>query len=281
MHSQIHCVASAVDVESVMKTTYHIFALVGLLTTGAIAGDWGKAPIPKAPIEECYDLGGSISTGYATDFVFQGARHARDTVWVDTNYTFSNLALPVTLGATYYNFTEGSFANGIFDDFLHVYAKANTGTHAGFDTALSYNHVFFPEGSSISSQAVIMFDVRRSLGIVDFVGGTSYSAGGTISGGWYHHAGLEKTFEISDTMSLVVGGGAGYSDNYWVHLLNTGWAHYYAKASLPIQLNCRTTLTPYIGYNGGINAEFNSADTLFSAGGGDVLHGGVSLSVSF
>lgn len=67
-----------------------------------------------------------------------------------------------------------------------------------------------------------------------------------------------------------------------------GWTHYYAKASLPIKLNCRATLTPNIGFNGGMDNNalgFESSDSLDAlgtgAGGGDVLHSGISLSVSF
>jgi Mg-chelatase subunit ChlD len=37
-------------------------------------GDWGKAPVGKAPIEESVDLGGEISAGYASDYIFIGNR---------------------------------------------------------------------------------------------------------------------------------------------------------------------------------------------------------------
>lgn len=53
-------------------------------------------------------------------------------------------------------------------------------------------------------------------------------------------------------------------------------------ASLPIQLNCRTTLTPYIGFVGAPNGFV--VDGVNPTGldpQSDILHGGVSLSVSF
>lgn len=282
-----------------MKKTI-LLAAVSVLGLGVHAGDWGKAPVPaKAPIEECLDIGGSITTGYSTDFIFQGSRHGRDNVWTDVNYTIDSFFVPVTLGATYYNMTGGpAFENLVFDDFLHTYVSFNLGSIAGFDTSFAYNHVFLPEGTllPVSSQAVLTLGVRRDLGFADLLLGTAYSSGGSgivpgfgFSGGWYHNAGIEKSFGITDNISLVLGTGVGYSDNYWVHYWNQGWAHYYVNASLPIQLNCRATLTPYIGFNGGMDDNifgFESSDSLFagpgnSSGGGDVLHGGVKISVSF
>lgn len=43
-----------------MKKAVLVTAL-GAMTLGATARDWGKAPVGKAPIEECIDLGGQIS----------------------------------------------------------------------------------------------------------------------------------------------------------------------------------------------------------------------------
>ena len=80
-----------------------LVATIGALTLGANAGDWGKAPVGKAPVEECVDLGGVISTGYMTDYIFYGARFAGDSVWTDVNYTFDGLTVPITVGAWYLN----------------------------------------------------------------------------------------------------------------------------------------------------------------------------------
>lgn len=269
-----------------MKKTI-LAATIGALALSANAGDWGKAPVmpDKAPIEECYDIGGEISSGYMSDYIFKGTRLARDTVWTDVNYTFDSL-VPVTIGASYFNFI-GSPANGnaVVGDKLDLYASAALGTFAGFDTSLSYTHYFFPE-SPIGSAGDIGLQMRRSLGFADVIFGTDYTvAGGDrntggLAGGWYHHAGIEKSFGLTDAASLVLGAGVGYNDNYFGQA-GSGWSHYYATASLPIDLNCRATLTPYIGYNGGISGQGLTSDALGSAGGGDVLHSGVSLSVSF
>lgn len=262
-----------------------LVAIIGAMALSVNAGDWGKAPIveDKRPIEECYDIGGQISAGYMSDYIFKGSRLARDTVWTDVNYTFDSI-VPVTIGATYFNFinTNNQFGNNGIGDKLDLYVDAYLGSLAGFDTTIGYTHFFFPE-TPFGSFGDISLRMRRSLGFADLLLGTSYAVGGgnNIGGGWYHNAGLERAFPITDATSLVLGVGIGYNDNYLT--TSSGWANYYANASLPIELNCRATLTPYVGYNGGLVQSGGGVitDTLGSAGGGDVLHAGVSLTVSF
>ncbi|MCH1409226.1 MAG: hypothetical protein L7V87_09360, partial [Verrucomicrobiales bacterium] len=60
-----------------------------------------------------------------------------------------------------------------------------------------------------------------------------------------------------------------------------GWNHYYVSAALPIELNCRATLTPYVGYNGGPGGYIADGINGGLQNQSDILHGGVSLSVSF
>lgn len=272
-----------------MKKTI-LVAAIGAMALNATAGDWGKAPVydkaPKAPIEECIDLGGEISAGYMTDYVFYGVRFARDSVFTDVNYTFDSI-VPITVGAWYLNGTNDP-DSALYDE-LDLYLSADLGNIAGFDTSLSYTHYFFPELGSGDSYGEIGLDARYGLGFVDFVAETNAAFFGDRTR-WYHQVGLEKSIPVTDAVSLVLGGGVGYSDNYFAGLVaipgngDSGFNHYYLNASLPIQLNCRTTLTPYIGYVGapdgwvadGING-ISIADGLQS----DILHGGVSLSVSF
>lgn len=250
-----------------------LVAIIGVFAISANAGDWGKAPVPaKAPIEECLDLGGEISAGYMSDYIFYGVRFARDSVWTDVNYTFDNLIIPVNIGAWYLN-----GINPAGYDELDLYASVELGSFAGFDASLGYTHYFFPELGA-GSYGEIGLDVSRSLGFVDLALETNYA----LSFGWYHQAGIEKTFGISDNVSLVVGAGIGYSDNYFFKNNGaSGWNHYYVSASLPIELNCRTTLTPYIGYNGSPAGYVTNGIGAGLGPQSDILHGGVSLSVSF
>lgn len=249
-----------------------LVAVIGAMTLGVNAGDWSKAPVAKAPIEECYDLGGSISVGYDTDYIFYGVRFARDSVWADVNYTFDNLAVPINIGVWYLN---GINSPALYDE-LDIYASADLGTFAGFDVSVGYVHYFFPETAPpVNSIGEVGLDVSRSLGFVDLAAETNF----LIDVGWYHQIGIEKSFGITDSISLVVGTGVGYSDGYYGP---SGWNAYYVTASLPIELNCRTTLTPYITYNGAPDGFV--ADTIgpqIPGGGADILYGGISLSVSF
>ncbi len=265
-----------------------LVATISALTLGVNAGDWGKAPVGKEVVEECVDLGGTITTLYATDYVFKGVRWGRDTAVVDVNYTIDGLAVPVTIGAGYYNVINGDgILNGGFDK-LDLYAKADLGTFAGFDVALGYTHYTFPEfRSNVSSSGLgygeLGLEVSRSLGFVDLAYSNAYAMGG-LANGWYHQLGVTKSIGLTDNVSLALGAGVAYSDNYWGDLTgnDSDWNHYYATASLPIQLNCRTTLTPYIGYVGAPNGfVVDGVNPLGEGAQSDILHGGVSLSVSF
>ncbi|MEM9016413.1 MAG: hypothetical protein AAGC68_05320 [Verrucomicrobiota bacterium] len=269
-----------------------LVAVIGAMTLGVNAGDWGKAPIPaKAPIEECVDVGGEIASGYMSDYIFYGARFARESVWTGVDYTFENMVIPVSIGTWYLNGIDPSG----YDE-LDIYASISTGTWAGFDTSLGYTHFFFPE-SGAGSYGEIGFDVSRSLGFVDFAAEVNYAlidsrGSSNQHGAWYYQAGIEKTFGITDAVSLVLGTGVGYSDNYFQiggflgsnNYVDSGWNHYYLSASLPIELNCRATITPYIGYSGAPGGwVMDGYNGLFKNNGpqSDILHGGVSLSVSF
>lgn len=270
-----------------------LVATIGAMTLGVNAGDWGKAPVDKTPIEECVDLGGEISAGYMSDYIFYGVRFAGDSAWTDVNYTFDGLAVPITVGAWYLNgINEDGLgavgAAGAYDE-LDLYVSAAVGTFAGFDVAIGYTHFIFPEargnvpGGTTSGYGEAGIDITRSLGFVDLAYQTNYAFGG-FANGWYHQIGVEKSFGLTDSISLVLGVGIGYSDNYFSALTpnDSDWNHYYATASLPIQLNCRTTLTPYIGYNGSPNGFVTDGvnPTLVDPQS-DILHGGVTLSVSF
>ena len=256
-----------------MKKTI-LIAMMAAMTLGVSAGDWGKAPIGKAPIEECVDIGGEISVGYMTDYYFHGFQFAEDSVWADVNYTFDGLFVPVTVGAWYLNGIHSNIFGPVFDQ-LSLYAIADLGTIAGFDVNLGYTHHWGPEIGLINF-GEFSLDVRRSFGFVDFVGETNYMTDGL---GWYHQAGLEKTIGLTDKMSLVLACGVGFVDSFIYP--QTGFNHYYLSASFPIRLNCRATLTPYVGYFGNIDdaigTQIGGPPGLFD----DNLHGGVSLSVTF
>ncbi len=258
-------------------------AMIVATTSSMVAGDWGKAPVDKTPIEECVDLGGEISVGYETDYIFNGIRFARDSVWADVNYTYEGLPVPVTIGTWYLNGIDGSAFGAGYDE-LRLYASAELGSFAGFDFTLGYTHYIFPEFRSniapIGGYGELNFGIGRSLGFADIHYGLGYGFGGgaTAPRGWYHELGLDRTFALTDSIGLSLGAGVAYSDGYWGP---SGWNHYYLRAGLPITLNCRTTLTPYIGYVGGPDTWVVDGAFGTLVPQSDILHGGVSLSVTF
>ncbi len=259
--------------------------IFGSSIIGAHAGDWAKAPAGKSPIEECLDLGGRISVGYMTDFYIHGMLAAEDSVWGDIHYTYEGLAVPVTIGAMYLNGIGPSDTTEV--DQLDVYAHAALGLLFGFDTELGYTHHFQPEdGDFHIPYGEISLKLRRSLGFADLVLNTNYLTGDGVNPndhsaeGWYHEVALEKNIAVTDTIGLLLAGGAGYLDGTLDNPLNgqvgSGWNHYFLKASLPIMLNCRTTLTPYVAYRSELlfNGSTDEAE-------GDNVHSGVSLTVTF
>lgn len=270
-----------------------LVATIGAMTLGVNAGDWGKAPVDKTPIVECVDIGGEVSVGYMSNYIFYGVEFAGDSVWTDVNYTFDGLAIPITIGAWYLNgINEGNAPGalrGAGYDELDLYVSAALGTFAGFDVALGYTHYIFPEQrGQIANRGrgygEIGLDITRSLGFADlaFQANKAFGGNGNIDG-YYYQLGLEKSFGLTDNISLVAGAGVGYSDNYFniaAPLSDSGWNHYYATLSLPIQLNCRTVLTPYVGYNGAPDTWIADGFPGFNAQS-DILHGGVTLSVTF
>ncbi len=276
-----------------------IFALPG----GVRAGDWGKAPVmDKAPVEECLDLGGTIGVGYHTNYIFRGIRLAGDTVSANVNYTFDGLLIPTSFGINYFNgitndiASATGFASAGFDQ-LALTARAALGTYAGFDLGLGYTHYLYPEfRSNVAAPppfksvgfGELGFQLRRSLGFADLVGETNYAFGSPTRGafgGWYHQIGLERNFGLTDHVGLTLGAGLAYSDHYLEPVAarrGSGWNHYYLMAELPVQLNCRTVLTPYIGYIGAPQTWIaHGAIGTWPETQSDIIHGGVKLSVSF
>ncbi len=265
-----------------------IVLAAGLAASGVIAGDWGKAPAGKSPIEECVDLGGEISVGYESDYLFYGVLYAGDSVWTDINYTYEGLPLPLTMGVWYLNGINGPGAGTTSSTPISTRRSPTSRVRGQFRLLSLRLH-------RVPQQRVSERRLRRSL-----CGSHAqprlrrcdlrpHRGDGRrrIGRGWYHELGFEKTIELCDKAGLVLGGGVGYTDNYYDTVLygsnrDSGWNHYYLRASLPIYLNCRTTLTPYIGYNGapdtwiadGIDAGVEGPQT-------DILHGGVALTVAF
>jgi hypothetical protein len=267
-----------------------IFALaISYSSHGGELSGSGKEPLApgKAPLEECIELGGFVGITYLSDQFIHGMRLNRDTVAVTAGYRFESI-VPLTIGVT-----QSMGISTIFPytavgpvDLTDVGIEAELGSFLGFDLSLGYLHRFIDftgaPGDLSTDYGEVSLELRRDFGFVEFVASSTlglqsrdsfFAAGG--GDGWIHTAGLEKTIPLCESTSLHLSGGVAYHDGFFYAVPGThDWSHYYLAASLPIALNCRTTLTPYIGYNG-----VQQWGVYFPQG--DALHGGVNLQVSF
>lgn len=278
-------------------------AVAVMLPVAVFAGtEWCPPAAKGCELECCPDIGGSVSVGYDTDYVWRGVHWARDSVWGDVNYTFEDLPFSPNVGIWHLSsLGSGAPAADGYGDETNVYAGISGPSFLGFDTSLSYTAVFFPTlrapgGPGGDSSSRLSVGVSRDIVWgVGFGYTGNYDFGATDLGSWFHEFSLSKSIAITDCMSLDLGAEVAYNDGYWSgYGLSTpgpgfaggygsGWNHYKVSAALPIALNCRATLTPYIAYSGTPDAWI--ADGLNGgvpgANENDVLFGGVSLGVNF
>jgi len=273
----------------------------------ASAGDWGKAPVDKVPaIEDCLDLGGTVRLGYVSDYLYKGYLFGGDAVTSEVVYSFEGLSTEIQLGIAYANVvSENTFPNVANDD-LVLSARADLPTVAGVGAAVSYTYHAYPEGtdsifwpsghselglhlSRDFAVVVVNFDLAYNLSLPNAWNGTLPTLGNQESGAWYWDLGLEREFDLMG-QGIVLSGGVAYADNYWGLApgsqsggRSSGWNHYYLRASVPVEINGRTTLTPFVGYSGAPDSWLmdGAPDWANRQAQSDVLHGGLNLSVSF
>ena len=331
-----------------MKIKLFLTALIGALAIQGVHAGEEWCPPDKTPMDdygsydddaycdECPDVGGQISLGYDTDYVWKGVRLARDVVWGDVNYTFANLPLSPNIGVWHLSSLGSGAVAGApnyggtdaYGDETNIYANVTLGGMFGIKPNIRYTHVFFPttrgpgnprEGDSFGYVTISL--VKEIFNGWNFGYSRDYSLGrssstyhdgglsfgnlpSTSRNGFFHTFSLAKSFCLSDSVDLQLSGGANYNDNFWDGRefltigsqtgplgngpgpnRDAGWHNYYLRADLPIKLNCRATLTPYVAYNGTPDGWI--ADQLWAGPIGrnanlnDVFYGGVSLKVNF
>lgn len=239
-----------------MKIKALIAVLVGAvgLQSASAGCNWcPPAAKDKCPVDCCEDLPGSISVGYASDYIFYGVRLAEDSVWGDVNYTFDIpcVGLPLTIGVWHLtSLGSGEPAgNDNYGDETDLYASLGLPSICGFDFSLGLTHYMFPTTRPPSNAAgtggpifgdsttEISIEVSRELfcGVtMTYRGAHDFNAPAHLSqtitpglpfsnndtGAWVHTLSLAKTFDITDCIALDLSGGVLYTDNYWVNLNN-------------------------------------------------------------
>lgn len=286
-----------------MKSFLSALTIAGL-SVMAHAGDWGKAPVGKTPVEECVDLGGSISLGYETDFIYKGLLVGGQSAVGNLQYQLEGL--PLVFGVNYTNVIgSNEFAN-IFDDELAVSGRLLLPTVAGIESSLSYTQRYYVEnpntplwpsssgevGLHLSKDLKVLllkYNAYYNLNVPNAWNGTIPTLNNDENGAWYWDISAERTFDVAG-LPLIIAGGVAFADNYWGESPSaetggrtSGWNHYFLRASLPIEVNCRTVITPYVGYLGAPEGWLmdGAPDWANRPAQSDFLHGGLNLKVDF
>ncbi|MCB1085778.1 MAG: hypothetical protein KDM63_01935 [Verrucomicrobiae bacterium] len=239
-----------------MKKTI-AYGIAGVFAV-AIANAGDSKGVCEACVTE-QPLGGTISAGYMTNYVFYGVDLGSNAVWTGVDYAVAGT--PLNVGVWYINPTDGNL-----DDELDVYASIGQEI-AGFDASLTMTGYFFPD-SGADATYELGVGLGRSLGIVDWNATARYD---WEIDGWYFETGISKGISVADNIELVLSTGISYQVDYWS--AGGDFNHVYLMASLPIALRSNVTLEPYIAGLFALDAIDSFQD--------DIVHGGVSLSVSF
>lgn len=133
-----------------------------------------------------------------------------DNIWTKGNDTIESV-VPVTIGVWHLN---GINPAGLNFDELDLYAEAALGSLGGFDVELGY----IPKWRN-NTQSEIGLALIHSLGFLDLALETNYNF--TLNA-WYHHVGIEKSLELTDSVSQNLG--AGWNDGY-IQANISNWSH--------------------------------------------------------
>jgi len=273
-----------------------------------------KNPIAPAPVND--DLGITASLGYDTNHIWRGLNFGQH--WVRSAVEGSILLIGGAnedgAGNTSldWNAQFGTFA-GDQDHFMPQgggnasLQRLQLGAAVAHDfgpatVSLGYTYYRNMGGLNINAPmndgGEINLGLATSLGPIDIASSANYDH---VNDSWYFDFNASTTIAITDSISLVPFANVGYGHNLnwqfarnggiaggsWGGLNNiTGWTAVTTGIQLPIKLNSRATLTPYIAGNLPLGATANLGGAARAAGFPDtpyksVLFGGVTLSVRF
>jgi hypothetical protein len=286
---------------------------LGFLALAATPVVAGTAPAPKNPIAPAPvndDLGITASIGYDTNYVWRGLNFGQH--WVRSAINGSLLlvggAAEDGAGSTALNWDVqyGSLA-GDQDHFMP--GGAGNASYQRLQLGAALAHDFGPASLSLG------YRYYRNMGVLNTAGamndGQEVSLGASTALGpinltssvnydfvnsyWYADLSASSTIAVTDAVSVVPYATIGYGHNMnWQFAKNTGVASTWnrnnisnftsvtAGIQVPIKLNSRATLTPYIA----VNIPMSGIQNLPVSGAPDnayssVLFGGVTLSVRF
>ncbi|WP_395745068.1 hypothetical protein [Prosthecobacter sp.] len=283
---------------------------LALAATPVVAGPSApvKNPVVAPPTND--DLGITASLGYDTNYVWRGLNIGSH--WVRAGL---NGSVPLVGGAAEdgagstalnWDVQYGSLAG----DQDHLFAGgAGNASFQRLQLGAALSHDFGPASVNLGyryyrNMGVLgglggMNDGQEvSLGFATALGPINLSSSGNydfVNNYWYFDLNASSTIAVTDAISIVPYATLGYGHNMnWQFAKNTGvsttwnrnnvsnWTAVTTGIQLPIKLNSRATLTPYIAVNipmSGVN-NLPIAATSHTAYN-TVLFGGVTLSVRF
>ncbi|MEY5006261.1 MAG: hypothetical protein RI969_1349 [Verrucomicrobiota bacterium] len=261
----------------------HITALT--LTTLLAATGLAQTAAAAAPAPVALDL----TAGYDSEYYYRGLWFSNQNAWYNLGAS-KKLSDTTTLNALAY-YTS---SNDRRSSYQELDLGASLAYDAGFATLTAgYTYFFFFDGYAGNGfgqtfSHELFVSASKAVGPVNVTATYAYDLYIDAS---YGEIAVDKTFEISDSTSLVLKAAAGYSfGGYYTAFDGNGyniggesvWTHIGLNASLPIALSKTATLTPYVAYNisGAGRTETNTANIGLGADD-DQLFFGVSLKAVF
>ncbi len=284
---------------------------IALAATPAVAG---TAPAPKNPIAPAPvndDLGITASIGYDSSYVWRGLNFGSH--WVRAGLNGSLLLVGgagergAGAGSTslLWDVQYGSLAGD--QDHLgptevgdSSYQRLQLGTALSHDfgpASVNLGYRYYRNMGVLGGRAAMNDGQEVSLGTATSVGPIKFSSSANydfVNSYWYIDLNASSTVVITDSISIVPYATIGYGHNMnWQFASGTGLSNLWHRNNIsnftavttgiqvPIKLNSRATLTPYIAANlpmSGMNhLPAKGPTTAYSS----VLYGGVTLSVRF
>ncbi|WP_461786011.1 hypothetical protein [Prosthecobacter sp.] len=301
-----------------MNALLKTLGFLALAATPVLAGTSPAPKNPVAPAPENDDLGITASLGYDTNYIWRGLNYGQNwvrsaaegsilliggasedgagTTSLDWNAQFG------TLAGDQEHFTPNFGA----DDFGVSFQRLQLGAAVAHDfgpATVSLGYTYYRNMGTFTRLVTndggeINLGLATSLGPIDIASSANFDH---VNNSWYFDVNASTTIAITDSISLVPFANVGYGHNLnwqfaadsgvangsWGGLNNiTGWTAITTGIQLPIKLNSRATLTPYLAGNLPLGTTANLGGSARDAGAPDtpyksVLFGGVTLSVRF
>ena len=286
---------------------------LALAATPVVAGTSAPAKNPKnpyiaPPVND--DLGITASIGYDTNYVWRGLNFGQH--WVRAGLNGSILlvggAAEDGAGSTslLWDAQYGSLA-GDQDHFMPSgqgnasYQRLQLGTAVSHDfgpASLSLGYRYYRNTGVLGGLGGMNDGQEVSLGAATALGPINLTSSANydfVNNYWYADISASSTITVTDAISVVPYATIGYGHNMnWQFARNTGVTSTWGLNNIsnftaittgiqvPIKLNSRATLTPYIA----VNIPMSGIQNLPRSGSPDnactsVLFGGVTLSVRF